>query len=186
LKDKPQILVFAGPNGSGKSTATIGIKIVGLYINTDEIKARSGCSDLESALEAERLREYCLSEKLDFTFETVLSTDRNLDLLRRAKKKGYVIKCIYVLTSDVELNVYRVKIRVFEGGHDVPVDKIRTRYVKSLTNLPELIKICDECTVIDNSLDSPRVIYKKDDKNTVIDESQLWNKRRIIELVEEK
>jgi predicted ABC-type ATPase len=79
-----------------------------------------------------------------------------------------------------------VKSRVFEGGHDVPVGKIRSRYVKSLANLPELIKVCDECIVIGNSLDSPRVIYKKDDTNVVIDESQLWNKRRITELVEKK
>ncbi|MDR0458949.1 MAG: hypothetical protein LBG68_00590 [Coriobacteriales bacterium] len=59
LIESPQILVFAGPNGSGKSTVTQAWDKVGLYINADDIKKTRGCSDLEAAQEAERLRELC-------------------------------------------------------------------------------------------------------------------------------
>lgn len=58
LINTPQILVFAGANGSGKSTVTQAWEQAGLYINADDIKAMRGCSDLEAAQEAERLREY--------------------------------------------------------------------------------------------------------------------------------
>ena len=34
----PEVMVVAGPNGSGKSTITRMAKIVGEYINADEIK----------------------------------------------------------------------------------------------------------------------------------------------------
>ena len=108
---KPEVIVFAGPNGSGKSTITKMAKTVGVYINADDIKRSSLCSDLEAAQKAEELREQAINEKRDFTFETVLSTDRNLNLLRRAKENGYFIRCIYVLTASPDINVARVKIR---------------------------------------------------------------------------
>ena len=82
----PSILVIAGPNGSGKSTVTKGLPVIGLYVNADEIKKASKCSDLEAAQEAEMIRRALLEAGQDFTFETVLSTDRNLLLLEEAKK----------------------------------------------------------------------------------------------------
>ena len=82
----PEVIVFAGPNGSGKSTITRMAKIVGEYINADDIKATILCSDLEAAIKAEELREQMITERKDFTFETVLSTDRNLLLLKKANE----------------------------------------------------------------------------------------------------
>ena len=82
----PRLLVFAGPNGSGKSSVTVKIPVVGLYVNADDIKRVRGCSDLEAAQEAEQIRNLLLAARKDFTFETVLSTERNLELLRQAKQ----------------------------------------------------------------------------------------------------
>ena len=91
----PEIIVFAGPNGSGKTTITRMARTIGVYINADDIKRSSLCSDLEAAVKAEELREEMLEKGEDFTFETVLSTDRNLKLLKKAKEKGYFLRCIY-------------------------------------------------------------------------------------------
>ena len=98
----PEVIVFAGPNGSGKSTITRMAKIGGEYINADDIKSATLCTDLEAAVKAEELRERMLVDRKDFTFETVLSTDRNLLLLQRAKEKGYFIRGIYVLTCNAD------------------------------------------------------------------------------------
>ena len=84
----PEVIVFAGPNGSGKSTITRMAKIGGEYINADDIKRTILCTDLEAAIKAEELRERMIVDRKDFTFETVLSTNRNLLLLQRAKEKG--------------------------------------------------------------------------------------------------
>ena len=77
----PEIIIFAGPNGSGKTTITRMARTIGVYINADDIKRSSLCSDLEAAVKAEELREEMIEKGEDFTFETVLSTDRNLKLL---------------------------------------------------------------------------------------------------------
>ena len=115
----PEIIVFAGPNGSGKTTITCMARTIGVYINADDIKRSSLCSDLEAAVKAEELREEMLEKGEDFTFETVLSTDRNIKLLKKAKEKGYFLRCIYVLTSDYKINIARVSMRKSMGGHGV-------------------------------------------------------------------
>ena len=46
------------------------------------------CSDLEAAQLAEKQREEHIEQMNEFCFETVLSTERNLRLLERAKEKG--------------------------------------------------------------------------------------------------
>lgn len=117
---KPEIVIFAGPNGSGKSTFTQLLKPPMDYINADEIKKHLKCSDLEAAQLAEKQREERLEQMQEFCFETVLSTERNLKLLKRAREKGYFIRCYYILTVDSMINVWRVKARVEYGGHDVP------------------------------------------------------------------
>ena len=86
-KYKPIILVFAGPNGSGKTTVTRGLPTFGTYVNADDIKAAYNLTDLEAAQQAELLRNTLLDKRADFSFETVLSTERNLLLLESVCNK---------------------------------------------------------------------------------------------------
>ncbi len=178
---KPEIMVFAGPNGSGKSTITRMAKTVGIYINADDIKRATLCTDMDAALIAERLRNNAVAEHKDFTFETVLSTERNLNLLRKAQQEGYFIRCIYVLTADANVNVARVNARVALGGHGVPEDKIRTRYDRALSLIPELIRVCDIFHLYDNT-DEPFRIFKKRKDKYFKWNNQFWNSMDIINL----
>ena len=159
----PEVMVFAGPNGSGKSTITRMAKTVGIYINADDIKSTTMCSDMEAALKAEALREKMLADGSDFTFETVLSTDRNLKLLRRAKDSGYFVRGIYVLTSDVKVNTVRIEAREMAGGHGVPKDKIIKRYDKALKLIPQLVDVCDILHIYDNTKEPFRIFKKRKD-----------------------
>ena len=146
----PRLLVFAGPNGSGKSTVTQRFGIVGKYVNADEIKKALDCTDMDAAVIAERTRETLLNSKSDFSFETVLSTERNLKLIAKAKQNGYYVTCIYVLTSHPDINLKRVESRVRNGGHPVPADKIRERYIRALRLFPVLVPLCDELWLFDS------------------------------------
>ena len=179
MQKKPEIIVFAGPNGSGKTTVTKLAKKIEPYINADDIKSSLHCSDLEAAKKATELREGCLATLQDFTFETVLSTRRNLDLLIRAKEKGYFIRCIYVLTVNPQINVYRVKQRFANGGHDVPVEKVISRYTEALKLLPELISISDVCHIYDNTLPEAFRIFKKRKNEFFFWENELYSKEKI-------
>lgn len=151
----PRLLAIAGPNGSGKSVITARIELVGKYVNADDIKRQLGCSDLDAAKTAEATREYLLKNKEDFSFETVLSTMRNIDLMRRAKESGFYVACIYILTKSPDINVERVKNRAKNGGHDVSEEKIRTRFIRSVRLIPRLFEICDELYIYDNSVNTP-------------------------------
>lgn len=148
---KPMVLVIAGPNGSGKSTISEYFDKVGTYTNADEYVASTGVSNEEAARIVDERRYEAIKNKEDFSFETVLSSHYKLDILREAKKNGYFIKCIFVLTSDPKINVARVRTRVAAGGHDVECGKILSRYEKSLENIPEWLSICDIMHVYDNS-----------------------------------
>ena len=181
-KKKPEIVVFAGPNGSGKSTFTELLKPPMDYINADEIKKFLKCSDLEAAQMAERQREEHLERMEEFCFETVLSTDRNLKMIQRAKEKGYFIRCYYILTADPMINVLRVRTRVEAGGHDVPEEKIIKRYDRALALVKELITFCDICHIYDNSEMKPFRIFKKRKAQLYYDECEDWYLDNIIKL----
>ncbi|MBU5458073.1 hypothetical protein KQI17_09680 [Oscillibacter sp. MSJ-31] len=153
------------------------------YINADEIQKALCCTNLEAAQKAEELRESYLAAHRDFCFETVLSTDRNLKLLARAKESGYFIRCYYVLTADPEINVARVVSRVSDGGHDVPAEKIRSRYDKALALVKELIAVCDVCHIYDNSLSVPyRIFKKRKERCWYCTQRRLWHKGDIAAL----
>lgn len=178
----PEIIVFAGPNGSGKSTVTKMARVVEPYINADEIKKSNHCTDLEAAVLAEKLRNKAVDDGIDFTFETVLSTDRNLLLLKRAREKGYFIRCIYVITSKPSINVFRVRSRELTGGHGVPEDKILSRYEKAVKLIPELFEVCDIMHIYDNST-GPFRIFKKRKSEVFFWENEFWDHERIGRLV---
>lgn len=171
---KPEVVVFAGPNGSGKSTFTELLKPPMDYINADEIKKYLKCSDLEAAQLAEKQREDHIKQISEFCFETVLSTERNIKLLKKAKDKGYFIRCYYILTADPMINVWRVRSRVESGGHDVPEEKIIVRYDRALALVKDLVEICDICHIYDNSGSKPFRIFKKRKEQFFYDECKEW------------
>ena len=179
---KPVVLAFAGPNGSGKTTVKRSLKTLGTYVNADDLKKEYDLSDLEAAEQAEQLRKSLLERGVDFSFETVLSTERNLLLLQQAKARGYEVQCIYVLTSDENVNVARVRVRHASGGHDVPEEKIIKRYHRALALLPKLIDVCDKMLVFDNT-NTPELIFKKENGQTEIYPSSFWTKLALQKLL---
>jgi predicted ABC-type ATPase len=179
---KPEIRVYAGPNGSGKSTFTEVVGAFGKYINADEIRRQLECTDLEAAQLADQLRQESIKSKIDFSFETVLSTTKNLALLQTAKENGYFIKVFYVLTKNPAINLKRVIARTQKGGHNVPKDKILMRYQKSLTLLPQLVELADVIHIYDNSYYFTRIFKKRKD-DILFYNNNIWTHGEISKLV---
>lgn len=73
--------------------------------------------------------------------------------LKQAQAKGYRTYLYFVATDDPSIIVSRVKLRVSQGGHDVPENKIRSRYVRSLNLLWDAIRLSNRAYIFDNSKD---------------------------------
>lgn len=104
-----------------------------------------------AALIADFLRETILQNDQSFSFETVMSDERKLDFVRKAKHRGYRIYLYFVATISPEINISRVSQRVQLGGHPVSSDAIRKRYNRSLDLLFDMAKLTDRCYLFDNS-----------------------------------
>ena len=162
---KPVLIVIAGPNGSGKTSTThLVIKHEWaeqcVYINPDEI-AQSKFGDWNDANAIRQAVEYCeqwreqlLKEHKDFIFETVLSSDGKVDFLRRAKEAGYFIRMFFICTESPTINAARIAKRVMEGGHDVPIQKILSRYLKAIANAEKVTRFANRAYFYDNSIDN--------------------------------
>ncbi|MFN5982630.1 MAG: zeta toxin family protein [Fluviicola sp.] len=161
---QPVLIIIAGPNGSGKTTITSQILKHSwledcIYINPDEIAQNKfgSWSDKESILKAanyaETLRRDSIKNRKSLIFETVFSANEKVDFLLEAKKQGYFIRFFFVTTSHPLINVTRVARRVMEGGHDVPISKIISRYQKSFINSASICRIVDRFYFFDNSID---------------------------------
>ena len=151
---KPILIIIAGPNGSGKTSITH--KILQhewlencVYINPDNI-ARDIFGDwnsyeavLNAAKLATKMREDCLNENKSLIFETVLSADDKVNFVQKAIEKGYFVRLFFVGTENPMINASRIARRVMEGGHDVPIPKIISRYSKSIANCCIVSKIID-------------------------------------------
>lgn len=161
---KPALLVIAGPNGAGKTTITTRLReehwSAGVeYLNPDEI-ARDRFGDwsspdavLSAARWAAARRQELLAQGAGIAFETVFSTLEKVEFLRSARKAGYFIRVFFIGTTDPRINAARVAGRVMEGGHPVPIEKIVSRYARSMANLSAAILLADRVYVYDNSVD---------------------------------
>ncbi len=99
-------------------------------------------------------REELLGARRGIAFETVFSAQDKIDFLQRAIAAGYFVRLFFIGTSDPRINAARVAGRVMAGGHTVPLEKIVSRYYKSIGNLSVAIRLADRVYVYDNSIDS--------------------------------
>lgn len=100
---------------------------------------------------ADFIRKQLLKNRKSFTFESVMSSYDKVELLKLAQENGYRTYLYFVATSDPIINISRVKNRVLFGGHDVPKDKIVSRYYKALEHLKDAVRYSHRAYIFDNS-----------------------------------
>jgi len=130
------------------------------YVNPDYI-ARDEFGDWnapdavkKAAMRAEEVREQCVREGRNLAFETVLSMPDKINFIERAKQAGFFVRLFFVGTDNPSINAKRVALRVMEGGHDVPISKIISRYTRSLANCSVAARVADPAYIYDNSVDN--------------------------------
>ncbi len=110
-----------------------------------------GMNSYYASVLADFLRRKLLAEPAPFSFETVMSERGKVDLLRKAQRLDFRTYMYYVATEDPEINVSRVQLRVAQGGHDVPEEKIISRYYRSLGLVRNAIRYTDRAYFFDTS-----------------------------------
>ncbi len=139
-----------------------------------------------SAILADFLRHKFLEAHQSFTFETVMSSADKIALLKKAQALGFRTYLYYVSTDDPQINIARVAHRVRMGGHNVPTDKIISRYYRSLDLLYEAIRYTDRTYLFDNSGETKRWVASITDGKIIdIQSASLpeWFRKYILEKI---
>jgi predicted ABC-type ATPase len=154
----PVLHLLAGPNGSGKSTLwarVLGPTLHLPFVNADEIAAARWPQDPEghsydaSGMAAE-LRRELLDMRRSFGTETVFSHGSKLELVQAAVAAGYLVT-LHVLVVPVDFAVPRVESRVEHGGHRVPEDKVRERFVRLWPLVAAAARLVDRTIAYDST-----------------------------------
>ena len=169
--EKPTLWIVAGPNGSGKSSLYNRTDIEGwggsVWIINPDLLTQSiieqeglalGAANLEAVQRLERWLYASIDVYQTIGVETVLSTDKYRQLVLRATRAGYRVRMIYVVLESTELQLERIRMRVGEGGHDVPTEKVAARRLRSFEQIGWFIQNVDDCYIYDNSTGEPQLI----------------------------
>ncbi|HEY8934033.1 MAG TPA: hypothetical protein VIM65_02390 [Cyclobacteriaceae bacterium] len=119
------------------------------------------------AILTELIRNKCLDGNRTFSFETVMSHRGKLEFIKEAKRKGFKTYLYFVCTESARINIDRVQSRVALGGHTVPIEKIKSRYIKSLNLLAEAVKLVDRAFIFDNSEEQATILLAEKDKDEI-------------------
>ena len=146
-----------------------------VYINPDVILQEefgdwnSMDAVIKAANKAKGIRERCLNKSTSMAFETVFSTQEKVDFVQRAKEDGFFVRLFFVCTDDPLINAKRVASRVLEGGHDVPIPKIISRYYRSIACCSEIVSLADRIYFYDNTEAGvdPKLIFRVADGKIV-------------------
>jgi len=166
----PRCIVIAGPNGSGKTTFAREFLPIDAgvmhFVNADLIAA--GLSPLrpsDAAVAAGRVFvaeiERLATAREDFAFETTLSGRTLLSRLRCWREAGYRLEMIFLRLSSPVVAIRRIATRVRQGGHDVPHDAVRRRFVRGWANFQSDYRpLMHAWAVYDNSGPTPRLLER--------------------------
>ena len=180
-----KLYIIAGCNGAGKTTASYTIlpEILDCkeFVNADEIaRGLSPFQPEKAAIQAGRYMlnriNMLLQADKNFAFETTLSTKSYVNLVNFARQRGFQVSMLFFWLDSPDLAVSRVKNRVEEGGHYIPVEVIKRRYDNGLRNFFKLyLPIIDNWMFINNSGEAYEIIAEGAFKETIISNEILWN-----------
>jgi predicted ABC-type ATPase len=168
---RKDIVILGGPNGAGKTTAASVVlpeKLrLNAFLNADEIARRISPGNVETAaFEAGRLMMEQMRDMVrdgqSFAFETTCSGKSYIRSLKECQKAGWRVSLIYLWVPSPEYSIARVARRVSEGGHYIPDEVVRRRYLTGLWNMRHLyLPLADDATIYDNRDRALRLIARQ-------------------------
>ncbi len=184
----PRMFILSGCNGSGKTTASYTLLPEILecreFVNSDEFaKSLSPFNPDEAYITASRYMltktRYLFRQRADFCIETTLATRSLVKMVRSAQEQGYFVTVLYFWLRSPELAIERVRNRVESGGHFIPEDVIRRRYIVGLNYFfRDYVPLCDRWILSDNSQPPFTIVGEGSRHRTIIRDLALYNRIR--------
>ena len=148
-------MALAGANGAGKSTffhahlADTGLR----FVNADDLAVEMGLGAYEAAELAASLRAGLVGQRESFVFETALydPVGAKVSELLETGRNGMHVVVVFIRVDSPETSKQRVAMRVMQGGHDVPDEKLEARFQRTLANLERAIKALPVVIIFDNT-----------------------------------
>ena len=186
MNHNKNVYIIAGPNGSGKTT--FARKFLPDYVkcpnfvNADLIA--TGLSPFSPRSAAIKAGKLVLSQihgfaelGVDFAFESTLAGRSYGNLFKVLRKKRYKLHLFFLWIPDVELAIARIKDRVAEGGHNVPVQDVRRRLKRSICNFFKLYQpLLDSWMLFNNAGPTPTLIAKTKNGNIIVIDQELFER----------
>jgi predicted ABC-type ATPase len=154
LDQRPILVAVVGPNGAGKTTFFHShLKPAGLrFLNADEIARELEIDAYEAAKVVTQLRRELVRQGESFVLESVFSdpVGDKLGFLKEAAQSGYTVVLCFVGIAGWETSEQRVAMRVSQGGHDVPSQKLVARFPRTMANLRAAITQLPHVLIFEN------------------------------------
>ena len=155
LDRRPIVVAVAGPNGAGKTTSyEAHLKAAGLRLLNADVFARELDIDAYQAAKiVNDLRQVLVKQRESFVLETVFSdpVGEKLNFLKETAGSGYTVALCFIGIANPGKSEERVAMRVSQGGHDVPTEKLISRFPRTLANLGKAIRELPHVLVFDNN-----------------------------------
>jgi predicted ABC-type ATPase len=154
LDRRPILVTLAGSNGAGKTTFYHAhLKPAGLrFVNADEVARELAIDAYEASRIVTEIRRELIKQRESFVFETVFSdpVGDKLGFLKAAAQSGYTVVLLFIGLSGPETSDQRVAMRVSQGGHDVPSEKLVARFPRTMANLKAALDALPHVLIFDN------------------------------------
>ena len=155
----PRLTVVGGPNGVGKSTFVAALRVagypVGRFLNPDDIaQTLSGAPparELQAGRETLRHSRALLASRTTFSRESTLSSNEILRTMQTAQDAGFTVVLHFIGVSDVETSKRRVRLRVAQGGHDIPEPIQVRRFAKTFIAASRAAQMAETAYFFDNA-----------------------------------
>ena len=155
LDQRPVVVALAGPNGAGKTTFYYAhLQPAGLrFVNADALAQELHIEPYAAARVAGAVRKELVKQRESFVFETVFSdpVGEKLAFLKSAAQAGYNTILCFIGTAGPQVSQQRVAMRVSQGGHDVPPEKVVQRFPRILANLKAALQELPHVWIFDNN-----------------------------------
>ena len=98
-----------------------------------------------------------------------------LQQIHEYANQGYALHLFFLWIPSSELAIARIRDRVQEGGHHVPAEDVRRRFVRGISNFFTLYEpLLDSWMLFDNSKAKPVLIAKRRNGNREVVNEELF------------